>query len=356
MLVLLAAALSTPPSPEWPPLEFRSDVRMIHLDVSAVDRHGRAVAGLRAEDFTVTEDGRRVDVVVFEAIERWEHGAPPGDSPVVVTPPAPPRRIVVLVDTAPMTHAQLIRARESTARYLREAAGAGEWIRLVNLSTGDALDGYLPEDRLRLESAARGLGQRGSIWAEARFSDPIAERVELPGSPSQALTSGQFLSVFAQASDLLGTLESLLVQMQRLPGRKAVVLVSPGFPPLLGLDQRLERVASLAREAATAIYFLDAVGLDGLMPERGRLPPAFETAWQRSGGAQDLAEATGGFVSRFSNSLLPALARVGDEMSTYYVLGYVPPRPDDGRFRSVTVKVKVKGVQARTKRGYLARP
>lgn len=42
-------------------------------------------------------------------------------------------------------------------------------------------------------------------------------------------------------------------------------------------------------------------------------------------------------------------------MQTYYVLGYVPSRPDDGRFRSVKVKVGVPGLAARTKKGYLAR-
>jgi hypothetical protein len=68
----------------------------------------------------------------------------------------------------------------------------------------------------------------------------------------------------------------------------------------------------------------------------------------------DLAVATGGFTSRFSNTLLPALARVGNEMRCYYVVGYVPPRADDGRFRSIKVKVAAPGATARTKKGYLA--
>jgi len=37
-----------------------------------------------------------------------------------------------------------------------------------------------------------------------------------------------------------------------------------------------------------------------------------------------------------------------------HVLGYVPPRPDDGKFRAVKVKVSARGVTARTKKGYLA--
>jgi VWFA-related protein len=138
-------------------------------------------------------------------------------------------------------------------------------------------------------------------------------------------------------------------------GRKAIVLVSPGFPHWRNLRERLERVASLARESATTIYFVDVAGLDGATPQPGvRLRSVFEAAWARSAGAQELAEATGGYASRFSANLVPALTRIGNELRTYYVVGYAPTRPDDGRFRAVRVKVRPDGLAARTKKGYLA--
>jgi VWFA-related protein len=111
----------------------------------------------------------------------------------------------------------------------------------------------------------------------------------------------------------------------------------------------------MAREAATAVYYVDAVGLDGLTPTPGQsLVPVFGEAWARSGGAQDLATFTGGFTSRLSNDITTALNRVGEEMRTYYIVGYVPPRPSDGEFREVEVEVDVPGLEARTKKGYLA--
>ena len=176
-----------------------------------------------------------------------------------------------------------------------------------------------------------------------------------PGFPSETETAGRFLSAFAQGIGLLGTVEALLTQLDGLEGRKALVLLSPGFPQMRGLDDALERVATLARQAATAVYFVDAMGLDGLVPEPGRsLPPAFEAAWNRSGGAQDLAEATGGFTSRFSNSLLPALARVGSEMQSYYVIGYSPARRRRRAFPQRKGQGREAGASVRTKKGYLA--
>jgi VWFA-related protein len=336
------------------PPRFPSDVRMIRLDVSAVDAAGRPVAGLQASDFAVREDGRPVDITFFEAVS-------PAVGLEAATAGAPrplPRRILLLVDAGRMGQGQLLRARQSAARFIGEGTAPGDWVRLVNLSTGRFRDGRIPEDRARLQSAARELARGADPWrSEGAESEALVERVESDPDvmPSEVETSGRFLSVFAQTSGLLGTLETLLVQLQGVSGRKALVLISPGFPQLRDLDRELERVATLARQAATAVYFVDALGLDGLIPEPGqRMRPAFDTAWARGGGAQDLAEATGGFTSRFSNSLLPALSRVAAEMHTYYVIGYVPSRPEDGRFRSVNVRVSVPGVQARTKKGYLA--
>ncbi len=356
MQLLLAVALLHATSQAPRPLEFRSDVRMIRLDVSVVDGIGRSVRGLRAEDFDVREDGRPVSLVYFEAVEA---GRAPGEEEraIPLAQPPPERRVLLLVDLATLSHGQAIRARASVARFLREGTREGDWVRLANLSTDRAWDGRIPDDRERLSRAAATLARGPLLFGQQGVLGAIEERVETAPDegPSSGATSGLFLSIFAEAVGLLDTLESLIVQLGGVPGRKAIVLVSAGFPQWRNLQQRLERVASLAREAATAIYFVDAVGLDGVTPEPGRrLVSPFEAAWARSGGAQELAEATGGYASRFSGNLTPALTRIGDELRTYYVVGYAPLRPDDGRFRSVRVKVRADGLAARTKKGYLA--
>jgi len=356
---LLAAglAVTTPADrPQTRELEFRSDVRMIRLDVSVVSGSGLPVAGLMPGDFVIEEDGDPVEITLFEAFAPREAG-PDGASDWVEE--AGPRRLILLLDTRAMHFRELIRARASGERFLRLHTDDGDWVRVIDRSSGRAWSGAIPDDRNRLVAAIRGLGIRtqGAWVAAGDFDDPIpaVEQGYDEGGATASTRSEVFLSQFAQAAGLLGMLESLLVQLSGVEGRKGVVLISPGFPHLRNLDRRLERVSSLARDAATAIYYVDSRGLDGLTPSPGqRLVPAFESAWVRSGGAQDLAAATGGFTSRFANSLAPALGRVAAEMRTYYVLGYRPSRPFDGRFREIKVRVNGKGMKARTKKGYLA--
>lgn len=358
---LLVAAAATTQDAKVP--QFGVGVDLIRLDVSVVDGRGRPARGLDRSDFRVTEDGRPVDVSFFEAVDQVGPVEDEESGDDEETPARPPRRrVVVLVDTSDMSPAQLHRAREGTAEYLRRATSEGDWVRLLNLSTARFWDGHIPEDRERLASAALRLGRQASPWDRGDDVAAIQDRSEARRSGTTSLpfssaeSSGRTLSMFARTAGLLGTLESLLVELDGVKGRKALVLVSTGFPQLRDLDARLERVATLARRSATAVYFVDAAGLDGLSPEEngGRMRSVFELAWDRSGGAQDLAEFTGGFASRFSARLSDALSRVASELRTYYVVGYVPERPDDGKFHSVKVRLNRSGLVARTKRGYLA--
>jgi hypothetical protein len=72
-------------------------------------------------------------------------------------------------------------------------------------------------------------------------------------------------------------------------------------------------------------------------------------------GAEQLAAETGG-AAVTSNDLAAGLERMATDASVYYLLGYQPDRPLDGRFHKLEVKVARKGVTVRARRGYVAGP
>lgn len=70
-----------------------------------------------------------------------------------------------------------------------------------------------------------------------------------------------------------------------------------------------------------------------------------------------LAKETGGFVIENTNNLGAGVARMQQERTTYYLLGYQPTNATmDGKFRRVSVKVKRSKVSVRARPGYLAVP
>lgn len=371
--VPLGPSQAPPQRPTPEPLTFSSDVRMIRLDVSVVDGAGRPVRGLGAMDFSILEDGKPVELSVFEAIEDGALAttSTDGESGVVslaVRPDArisraPGQRIVIVADPSGLTPMQLARVREAASEFVAKRATDGDIVRLINLATREVWEGKIPEDRVRLSSIGSKLSRhRSPFFTPGGSGDSIAEQIDLDmesevgESYSQSLRQERFLSRFARAGELLAVFDEILIQLSAIPGRKSLILISDGFPQMRLLDERLERTAHLAREAQAAIHFVDAYGLDGLLPESagGTLKPVFELAWNRSAGSQDLAEATGGFVSRFANVLTSAVSRAAEEARSYYIVGYAPVRRDDGRFRTVKVKVRRDDVTVRTKKGYIA--
>src|SRR6202011_1210402 len=67
-----------------------------------------------------------------------------------------------------------------------------------------------------------------------------------------------------------------------------------------------------------------------------------------------LADATDGLAIVDSNNLDAGLKRVVADLSSYYLLGYYSTGKLDGKFHSISVRVKRPGVQVRARRGFLA--
>ena len=76
---------------------------------------------------------------------------------------------------------------------------------------------------------------------------------------------------------------------------------------------------------------------------------------QRHDAMANLASGTDGTALMNSNDLDSGLRRIADDLSTYYLIGYYSSNAKlDGKFRSITVRVKRAGVNVRARRGYRA--
>lgn len=82
--VLAALARGQEPGERRP--VFPAGVELVTVDVVVVDREGAPVRGLRAEDFTLKEDGLPQTVTAFEAVDR-----PPAAARTDAEPSPPPR-------------------------------------------------------------------------------------------------------------------------------------------------------------------------------------------------------------------------------------------------------------------------
>jgi VWFA-related protein len=132
---------------------------------------------------------------------------------------------------------------------------------------------------------------------------------------------------------------------------------------------RLRAIIEEANRANTAFYPVDPRGLvvfdEGIVPSAGvgiglaanpTLTPQEESARLRARdqGLRQLAEGTDGTAIIGTNNIAEALRRVIDDLSSYYLLGYYSTGKLDGKFHSISVRVKRPGVTVRARRGYQA--
>jgi hypothetical protein len=204
-----------------------------------------------------------------------------------------------------------------------------------------------------------------------------------------ALMEGRMLRAFdALERDQQGLattngLMALIDGLELIPGRKTVVFFSEGLAIPANVLAQFRSVISTANRSNVTIYAMDAGGLraesvtgearkeltqaverrvSGLDDPRrdGPLTRQLEHAEDMlrlnpHSGLGQLADETGGFLIRDTNDASAGFRRIDEDMRFHYVLSYSPTSEAyDGRFRSISVRVARRGLQARTRKGYYA--
>jgi VWFA-related protein len=148
------------------------------------------------------------------------------------------------------------------------------------------------------------------------------------------------------------------------PGRKSILLVTEALLEDQSLQVPLRDAVDAAQRGNTALYFLDARGLAGISlfsaearaPERAQdlgIMGTEETTLVTAGG-EELAEQTGGAMIAATNDLAAGLERIASDSSAYYLLGYQPEEPPDGKWHKLEVKVARPHTKVLARKGYLA--
>jgi VWFA-related protein len=94
---------------------------------------------------------------------------------------------------------------------------------------------------------------------------------------------------------------------------------------------------------------------ENLRGVRGPLATDMDRATNRVGSLRTLAEATDGLAIVNTNDFMGGARRIVSDLSTYYLLGYQSTNTNlDGKWRTITVKVKAPGIKVRARKGYRA--
>jgi VWFA-related protein len=364
----------------------RVSVELVQVDVAVTDRSGRAVFGLRPEDFEIREDGRLQMVTHLLYVNQSGPAVEP-EAPRV-TPPMPAgasfgRWLVLVVDDLGMSFEGVARVRMALRKMVETQVEPADRVAVV-LTSGSA-QAFTSDRRALLgavESVHWGKGALSTASIRERPRGPVEAMVEMTATTDlearSALADAARADYVERRSDgALGALRLTLEALLRTPGRKALVLfaegldfqtVGPGEIP----SQRLELwpLTELANRASTVVYAIDPQGAGGgVGHEVASLPSTADGSQNASGTPaglmaalsqeplHDLARDTGGLFMT-SNDMVASLGCAADDQRGYYLLGYAPPAAafESGRhgprYHRIQVRVRRPGLTVRSRAGY----
>lgn len=382
VLVLLAAV----PMPAQK-FEEKLTVSYVELPVTVLGRDNVPVRGLTKANFEVTDDGVRREIESFDAID---FSAAEGAAAVrAISPlnPASRRNFLLLFDLSYSNPQSVGRAQEAARNFIARSIGGRDLVAIgvVDIDRGFRFVTAFTTDRELLTSAIADPGH-------FRAADPLqiasATSLEVPPQP-RAGTGRETADVgienlrdIARMSSRLDDsfrrtrvkkqvemLGDIARALQRLSGRKHLVLLSEGFDPRLvqgraagGADTQFEEdsgiehgeiwkvdsdkrfgsadsqnaIQAMAREFRRSDVVLHAVDIQGVRVANDVRGGA---KFNSNEGLFILANSTGGTVFRNSNDITAEFDRLARQHDVVYVIGFRAPVGRAGQFHNLKVKV-----------------
>jgi VWFA-related protein len=301
---------------------------------------GEPVADLKAEDFTVLDNGVPQTLLSFAA--------------VTATTPHPADQIILVFDALNPFPEDMVPNQYGVEAYLRRDGG--------HLKIPITL-AYFSYQGVSLAPASTD-GNKLAAAVEKMAPDIRAKQRR---SASDGRTEEAYHSI--------GAMEQLAAYAARLPGRKALVWVGPGWLIMSTLNSRSgdndRRTLFAQMVQARKVLEQGNITVDQvLVPDTAtpqydaflyqdflKGPKTFDKVDTYSISLQVLATQTGGQVLLRDAALQDELERCTRDLESYYSVTYARPKaamPDE--FHEVVVKTDKPGTKVRTMRTYYAQP
>lgn len=326
----------------------RVDVDLVTIEVSVLDKNGKAAGNLKMEDFRLYEDGKKQEILSFDEVRGTAATSPKEMSLLGENGRNRGKSVLIVFMENAISARNLKLARDAVATFVQSHMRPQDLFAVMSFGASMKILQNLTSEREEVLAAVGKLG-------------------------STAVVSFSF-------EDLLRSIEQISISIARLRGQKSVLIFGPSGMGYTPLDRgRYNNTVNAAKRSNVVIYTADPERTTGgggfsgsgrslsvpLDPRSG--PPEFGGALQGSragntaGGLvaltlRTLASETGGFSIDNVLDIDSELDRLDQQISNYYILGFQSNNPKhDGTFRKVEVKTDLKGVTLKHRDSYLDR-
>jgi VWFA-related protein len=385
------ASAPTPGAQNNPASVLRATSDLVRIDVEVTDRSGKPIRGLRADQFSVTDNGKLQKLALFSYsdIESIETASEEKAKPVVVPVDNPgpagsasdavgeqirDRRLLVLYfDLTSMQTDDLLRARDAALKFIHQQMSKADLVAIVTYGVRLSVWADFTNDRATLEKAIARLAPNvSSQIADNLYAPAQNGEYDVQEYTGAAYTADETEFNVFNTDQKLAAIEGLANVLSAIPGRKSIIQFTSGITQT-GEENRtqLRAATDAANRADVSIYAIDARGLFATAPggdvtanaATGNSMFTGASVYHQTDQRQDsrdtlatLSTDTGGRAFFDLGDLSEAFPKIQQDNGGYYLLGYYlgADVKRDGRWRIIHVKVNAPGAHVRYRNGYYA--
>jgi VWFA-related protein len=349
MLTLLTPHFIGGQTPEASPSRIKVHSNLVVLDMSVTDMQGNIVTTLTKDDFLVYEDGVKQSVRTLDSPSNHAQvpaNAMPDRNGNLDWGDAP--ETLLVLDELNTPFEEMAFVRDQLLKYLLAQPAI-----LKGPTSLIAVNDYGTQELAKLTR------NRDSLVALVKH-----RRVALPSM----LMRGDGDEMLSLSFSLL---EQIAFSNRGAKGRKNVIWIGRGFPPLDPMHMTTQEQDSLLRSVRNAIDILLAARVtiskidpranqvstdvtDLTNPELTASMPTADPFADQFNFSVFIAQ-TGGKVYASRNDLDNEIQEGVSQASTYYTLSYIPTNSaEDRRYRQIDVRLKRHDLTVNTRQGYYA--
>lgn len=346
----MAARAQDPQSDQDEPIRLKAD--LVSITASVTDRSGRALKSLKAEDFTIYEDGVKQQVTHFAATEE-------------------PFTLMLMLDISGSTRDDIALMKRAAKNFLAELR-ANDRVGVIVFSRDIEMIAEFTDTRARVESeidliatAEGGDSYQFTTKTGTSFYDALYLAVE--DSPLKDAEGRKAIVCMSDGVDS--------TSLKAYKGIAAMVEKSQASIYFLELNTEQATLAGLLKPQTDAGYvnfaqsqidrYYDTYDKDSIERHRPRKLIMPETLREINEGLykiarrelREMSERTGGrdYPVRSLFDLADVYKQIADDLRSQYSISYYPKNTaHDGRWRAIRVETRSPGATVRARSGYRA--
>jgi len=391
-LAWLLVATALPQTPQRPPqpaqqqtnaplstkggFKFEANATLIIETVVVKDKDGNPIKGLKAKDFSVTEDGKPQEIKIcdFQELEttpqpqeltprpapKKEEAKPaePATIKAVVTNAIAPERsgdlkykdrrlMVMFFDLTSMPIPDQIRAQTHALKFIKTDMTQSDLMAIMTFSSDIKVVEDFTDDRDQLSKDIKNL-----TIGEGQGFD-VASADDSTSDTGAAFTQDDTEFNLFNTDRQLSALETAVKMLATLNEKKALVYFTSGITKSADNQAQMQATINAAIRSNVSIYTIDARGLVASAPlgDATKGSPGGQGMYSGSSarsatsnfqGQQEtlftLAEDTGGKALLDNNDLSMGIIQAQKDISSYYIVGYYSTNSAlDGHFRRIKI-------------------